>query len=561
MLLCAACYGGRTGGVNAGGTESAGDDDDSADGDGSADDGSDGGTGDDTAGDGPNLDCSEVAAGFGPMRRLTKAQYDNTVRDLFQGAVEPGDEFPASVIHEEYSNNPAANIVSLSAAEDMLIAAEYAGVQVVDQIEAIVDCAPSSSCAESFVDDFGRRALRRPLTQTERDALMSAYDSAAAEVDFADGIGTVVTIVLQSPQFLYLFEPGAEEIQPGIVALTEYELASRLSYLVWDTTPDETLLALAEAGELSDPDVLDAQVQRLLADADRSGPALDRFFREWVHFDGVAAYDKDTDAFPEFDDAMSEAIDQELSLFIDGVLGSETPTLAHLLTSRETQVNDSLAALYGVTAPPAGQWTTATLSEDRPGLLGRAALLAEHSTATSSAPIFRGRLIRTQLLCDQIPAPPADAMANAPEYPPGATERQRSEILMAHMNCGACHGLMNPIGLGFEHFDASGAWRDLDVDGSPVDDRGEILPGIGGLSGEFDGLPALATMLADDDEVAACFTSQFYRHALGLEVSKVVPCAIEPVQQAFVESGGDIPTLITALVGSDAFRMRVLEGQ
>ncbi|MBV1860242.1 MAG: DUF1588 domain-containing protein, partial [Nannocystaceae bacterium] len=235
--------------------------------------------------------------------------------------------------------------------------------------------------------------------------------------------------------------------------------------------------------------------------------------------------------------------------------------LGHRLTSRDTQVNDALAGLYGVAAPAPGEWAATTLPEDRPGLLGRAALLAEHSTSTSSAPIFRGRLVRTQLLCEQIPPAPADAMANTPEYPPGSTERERTKILMTHMNCGACHVLMNPIGLGFEHFDATGAWRELDVDGSLVDDSGEILPDTGGVAGEFDGLPALASKLADDDDVAACFATQFYRHALGLEASEVMQCAIEPVQQTFANSGGDIPTLLTALVRSDAFRMRVLEEQ
>ncbi|MEM6993706.1 MAG: DUF1592 domain-containing protein [Myxococcota bacterium] len=557
-LALAGCYGGlRDPSAGAGDTDPGGADD-GADDDG-ADDGADDGDGD-GADDGPNVDCSEVAAGYGPMRRLTKAQYENTIRDLFDGAIEPGDEFPVSVIHEEYSNNPAANIVSLSAAEDILLAAERAAEQVVDQIDEIVDCTPGPQCAATFVDDFGRRALRRPLMDSERDALMAAYSAVEAEVDFADGIGTVVTIVLQSPQFLYLVEPGAEEIQPGIVALTDYELASRLSYLLWDTTPDEELLSLAEAGALSDPDTLAAQAERLLLDRGRSGPALDRFFREWIHFDGVPAFDKDAEVFPAFTDTLSSAMDEELSRFFDRVMSGDTPTLAHLLTSTETEVDAELAAFYGVDAPASG-WGPATLPAERPGLLSRAGILAEHSTATSSAPIFRGRLVRTQLLCDAIPAPPDDAMANAPEYPAGATERERSDILMEHMNCGACHGLMNPIGLGFEHFDASGAWRDLDVDGSPVNDMGEVLAGIGGLSGEFDGVDGLATMLADDDSVAACFTRQFYRHTLGLEASRVVGCAIEPMELAFLESGGDIPTLIATLVQSDAFRMRVLEDE
>lgn len=549
MLLVAGCYAGRHDGPVG------------ADGDGGS--GSESGGDESTGGEpaDPTTDCAGVGAGLGPMRRLTKPQYDNTVRDLFGGAVEPGPTFPASVIHEEYTNNPAANVVSLSAAEDILVAAEHAGQQVVDGIaggSGIVECEPGPACAEAFIDDFGRRAFRRPLRTEERQALLDVYVQVEAEAGFADGIGTVVTVVLQAPQFLYLHEEGVGEVEPGVVELSDHELAARLSYLLWDTTPDDELLELADAGLLRDDAELRAQTERLLADRERSGPALDRFFREWMHFDGVPAYDKDATLFPAYDDALAAAMDEELTRFVDGVLHGDAPTLRTLLTSSATAVDATLAGFYGVQAPADG-WAPVTLPPaDRPGLLSRPAILAEHSTASSSAPIFRGRLVRTQLLCDVIPAPPADAMANAPEYPEGATEREKSEILMAHMNCGACHGLMNPIGLGFERYDASGALRQLDVDGQPVDDRGEIVGGAEGLGGEFEGLPALGERLADSEVVQACFARQLYRHALGLEPSQALACASDPIEQAFVAAGGDIPTLMLELVTSSAFRLRVL---
>ncbi|MCA9711438.1 MAG: DUF1588 domain-containing protein, partial [Myxococcales bacterium] len=138
------------------------------------------------------------------------------------------------------------------------------------------------------------------------------------------------------------------------------------------------------------------------------------------------------------------------------------------------------------------------------------------------------------------------------------TERQKTEILMEHMNCGTCHALMNPIGLGFEHYDAMGAWRSVDVDGSPVDDRGEIVGGQAELVGEFDGLPELGERLASSDTVTACFANQLYRHSLGLERSQALACASEPLELAFIESGGDVPSLLLALVGSNAFRLRVI---
>lgn len=550
-LALSGCYAGRE-------SLTAGADGDEGTGDASGDGGSEsGGETDD-----PTTDCAGVGAGLGPMRRLTKPQYDNTVRDLFGGAVEPGPTFPASAIHDEYTNNPAANVVSLSSAEDILLAAEHAGEQVVEGIDAIVDCAPGLACAQAFVDDFGARAFRRPLSTEERDALLDVYVQVEAEDGFADAIGSVVTVVLQAPQFLYLHEVGAGEVEPGVVELSDHELAARLSYLLWDTTPDEELRQLADAGLLRDDAELRAQAERLLADRERSGPALDRFVREWMRFDGVPAYDKDAALFPAYDDALATAMDEELTRFTRGVLEGDAPTLRTLLTSPATEVDATLAAFYGVQAPASG-WAPVSLpAAERPGLLSRPALLAEHSTATSSAPIFRGRLVRTQLLCDVLPPPPADAMANAPDYPEGATEREKSEILMDHMNCGACHGLMNPIGLGFERFDASGAWRELDVDGQPVDQSGEIVGGPEALVGTFDGVPELGAQLADSEVVQACVAKQLYRYSLGLEPSQALACASDPIEQAFVASGGDIPTLVLSLVTSNAFRLRVLtEGE
>jgi hypothetical protein len=532
---------------------------------GSADDGS-AGDADDDAGDasdggddGPTEDCAGVAAGFAPMRRLTQVQYRNTILDLFGGAVDPGTTFPAPQIHDEYTNNPAANVVSLAAAQDILESAEAIAVQVIDDVDAIVACdgAQDHACAEVFVDDFGPRAFRRPLTAEERTALLAIHDDVAAIDGFADGIGTVVATVLQSPQFLYLVEEGGDEIEPGVFRLTDFEIATRLSYLLWDSMPDDALFAAAAAGELQDDDGIAAQVDRMLAVTDKSGPALERFVREWTRYDGVPTYDKDATVFPTFDAELTASMDEELSRYVRGVLQGESPTLRRLLTSTTTEVDARMAAFFGVAAPAQG-WAQVDTADGRVGLLGRPALLAEHSTAASTAPIFRGRLVRTQFLCDEIPPPPPDAMAKAPEYPPDATERERTAILIGHLDCGGCHGLMNPIGLGFEPFDAIGALRTTDVDGSPVDDLGDVLAGPPGVGGEFHGIAELADKMSGSDDVAACFVDQFYRFSFGLQDGEVLECAIDPVAEAFVEGGADIHDLVMQLALSGAFRTRIV---
>ncbi|MFO0632934.1 MAG: DUF1592 domain-containing protein [Nannocystaceae bacterium] len=528
--------------------------------DGSGDSGDASGTGADSGDTGAD-GCETVAAGLAPMRRLTAVQYRNTIVDLFGGAIEPSAAFPITQTYKEYSNNPSLNVVSLPTAMDLLQAAEEVATAVIDDVDAIVSCdgLDDQACAEAFVDDFGPRAFRRPLRDDERAALLALYGEAAASDGFADGIGTMVAAVLQSPQFLYLVEEGTGELAPGIIALADHEIAARLSYLLWDTMPDAGLRAAADAGELQDPDAIQAQVERLLADETRSTAALQRFIREWNHYDGVPTYDKDTAVYPQFTDALSSSIDEELSRFVAGVLRSDEPTLARLLTSSETEVDAELAALLGATAPAPGTWAPVSLGPERGGILTRPAILAEHSHRADTGPIFRGELVRTQLLCEAIPPPPPDAMANAPEYPEGATERERSEILMNHMNCGTCHALMNPLGLGFEDYDAIGALRTVDIDGSAIDNSGEVVGGPEAVSGSFHGLAELQGKLAASEEVTACFAHQLMQYSFGITDDQVEDCAVAPVAAAFVAAEGDIRELVIALARSDAFRTRRLE--
>jgi Protein of unknown function (DUF1592)/Protein of unknown function (DUF1588)/Protein of unknown function (DUF1587)/Protein of unknown function (DUF1595)/Protein of unknown function (DUF1585) len=554
LLLAAGCYRGAQGhgGDDAASAGTAGEGADAAGSEGASEGGSDT--------DAPGSDCAELGAGLAPMRRLTRVQYANTVRDLFDDAITASESFPSSQIFEDYTNNPNANIVSLASAEDILLAAEETALQVIDEVETVVGCAPlDDTCAEAYVLELATRGFRRPLRDDEHGQLLALYHDVADVDGPAEGIGTVVMAVLQSPQLLYLVEEGAEEIEPGVLRLTDHEIATRLSYLVWDTMPDDELRAAADAGELQTPEQITAQVERLLADRTRSGPALERFVREWVHFDGAPTYDKDLELFPQYDDTLVAAMDGELSRFIQGVLWSDTPTLERMLLASETEVDATMAAFFGVEAPSDG-WAAVTLDPaQRPGLLARPALLAEHSLANATAPIFRGKLVRTRLLCQPIPPPPADAMANVPDYPDDATERERTQILIEHENCGGCHSLMNPIGLGFEQYDPIGAWRELDIDGAPVDASGVIIDGPADASGEFVGVRALGELLAASETVDACFARELYRFSLGLGEGQALECAASPVQAAFVDGDGDIIELVTTLASSEAFRYRVLE--
>jgi len=532
--------------------------------------GADGGTADDDAGSGEEsgdtgvAGCEGVQAATAPLRRLNDRQYRNTVVDLFGGVVEPSAHFPETAADQGYTNDPDANGVSLMNAEEILLAAEGAAAQAVDRFAEIWTCEPGqaeSDCAAAFIADLADRAYRRPPTADELAALVALYDAHRVEHGFTDAIGAVIVAVLQMPQFLYLVEEGTSdpELPAGVIALRDHEIASRLSYLVWDTMPDAEMRAAADAGELHTAAQIDTQVRRLLADRERSAPALVRFYREWMEVRELLAVDKDQDAFPQFDDALATAMDEEYSRFVERVLFGETPTLAELLTSPRTEVDATMAAFYGVAAPTEG-WGEVELPADRrAGLLTRAGLLAEHSTRVASSATFRGKLVRTRLMCDPIPPPPPGAMAMAPEFPPDSTARERTEILLQEPSCGGCHQLMNPIGLGFEHYDAIGSWRDLDVDGGPVDASGIVNGGAEPLTGEFDGLVELGDMLAGSTLVRDCVAEQWTRHALGVDEAQLDTCTVDTLAQGFAATDGDLLELVVAFTTADAFRHRRVE--
>lgn len=521
-------------------------------------------SGDDGDAQVPAEGCGEMATAAAPMRRLTDVQYRNTIEDLFGGVVTPSDAFPETLHNIGYTNRPDANVVSLMNAEEILVAAEEAAVQVVDNLGAILPCDQGSdSCAEQYIVELGTRAYRRPLAEEERQLLVDLYHRSRGDMSFADAIGTVVMTVLSSPQFLYLVEEG--EPQEGLgdftVALTDYEVASRLSYLLWDTMPDPTLFEAAAAGELSTPDEIEAQARRMLADRERAAPAVTRFYREWMHLEGLESFDKDPALFPGYDDALVSAMDEEFDRFVESIVWSDDPTVARLFSSSTTQADGIMAAFLGVDGPTTpGEWETVELDASRrSGILTRPALLAEHANRAASSPIFRGNLVRTQVLCEPIPPPPPDAMANAPAFPPDSTQRERSDTLMGENQCKGCHQLMNPIGLGFENYDPVGAWRSEDVDGSSIDASGEVIASRDeDLNGAFDGAAQLVARLAQSEQVRQCVADQFYQHSFGVTTIDMPSCAIDPLREAFEDTGGDLMELMVALTRTEAFRYRQL---
>ncbi|TPV94187.1 MAG: DUF1592 domain-containing protein [Myxococcales bacterium FL481] len=480
-----------------------------------------------------------MPVGRTPMRRMTDVQYANTIRDLFAGRIAPSDRFPVTEREpERYTNRPEANIVSLLGAERIMMAAEDVAMQIIDDLPAIVPCADQAdeACARSTVQDYGQRAFRRPLRDAEEAALMDIYTASVGEHGFAIAMGSVFSAMLQMPEFLYFAETGDAEADDGLVRLTDYELATRLSYLIWDTMPDDELIAAAADGSLSNDDELAAQARRLLEDP-RAANTLVRFHGEWLNLGSMFASDKDSDAFPEFDDELIDGMHEEFARFVAAQAWGPDASFSEFMTTRTVSINSALADLYGVDSNSSGpdDWQATQLDPDqRSGVLTMPLLMSEHAGVAATSPIFRGKLVRTQFLCNELPSPPPDAMSMLPEYPPGATQREKSDILLGVPACGGCHQLMDPIGVGFEHYNAIGGWQSIDIDDSSIDATGEVQSPPPGMDGAFDGIPDLAARLADNPTVHRCFARQVHRFARGLaeEHGEDVCVAEEVLEQA-----------------------------
>jgi len=516
--------------------------------------------GDDEAGpmDGPGVspECAldmEVRPGL----RLSSSQYVNAVRDLFG----------VSDFEAELEDEPG--LITKRAVRQLSDAAASIVARRADWTEEVFPCDTAGTadlaCLDAFIDGFGSKIFRRPLSEGEGQRLHDAYDAARDELDFDGAMEVVLQVMLQSPEFVYLFEDGLPEASGAVRLLSDHEVASRLSFLLWHTTPDTELLDAAAAGELSTVEGLNEQTERLLAH-DKSKDAFVLFIDELMQLNGghlhypLEEVTKDDVIYPEVDASLLAAMRIETNALIERVMFEGSGDFAELWTSRDAYVNGPLAAVYGVSGPAdASTFEWVTLSDDRAGLLTRAAFLTTFSTATVTAPIRRGVWIREHLLCDELGEPPE----NIDDSPidGGEVENENGEVevvtvreatdarTMNEQPCISCHSLINPLGYAFEGFDAIGREQLTEVvSGAPVDTETEVT------NTDFDGTIAdarhMSEALADSAKARTCFAHRWQQRALGGEPPDA--CSSE-VTDAFVATG-NMRELVVAMVASDAFR-------
>ena len=498
----------------------------------------------------------ELEPAPGGLRKLTVEQYENSVRDLLGAHVQlpPDIELESDVAQNGFYAVAASNATLSPAATEKLEQAAYAlAAQALGSPHRadLVPCTPAAvtdrACAEKFLKDFGRRAFRRPLAAAELTRYLKIADSAAQTLgDFYQGLEFAVAGVLQSPNFLFRVELGEPDPENSArLRYSSYELATRLSYALWNTTPDKALLDAAESGELADQ--LGAEAERLLDDK-RAARALDNFHSERLGLSELATLNKDASLAGELSDELRGALrDDVLRTFAE--LGEPGQDFLQVFDSRVAYLNAPLAQLYA--QPMAADGLTRVelpAGAQRAGFIGKPAFLALTAHNTETSPTLRGKYIRERVLCESIPAPPANVVPVLAEPDPDApTMRERLRAHATDPACAGCHTLMDPLGLALEHFDAVGRYRDKD--------KGHALDTRGDLDGKsFDGAVELSALLREDPRTAECLVRQAYRYTLGHVENSGEEPQIAALVAAFESSGHDLVALFRSLSTSDAFR-------
>jgi len=415
--------------------------------------------------------------------------------------------------------------------------------------------ADEQACARRIVSTLARRAYRRPVTDADVSGLMAFYEAGRREGSFDRGIELAARAVLVSPKFIFRVERDPAGVAAGApYRISDLELASRLSFFLWSSIPDDELLDVASQGRLRSPGVLEKQVRRMLADP-RSQALVSNFAGQWLHVRNLRNTTPDKNDFPDFDDNLRQAFERELDLFVGSIIAEDRSVL-DLMTADYTFVNERLAKHYRIPNVYGPHFRKVTLTEDaRRGLLGKGGILLVTSHADRTSPVVRGKWILDNLIGTPPPAPPAD-VPPFPEETPGApkTVRARMEQHRANPACASCHKVMDPLGLALENFDALGAWRTQEA-GSPIDASGELADGT-----RIDGAVALReSLLQRPDVLVGTMTEKLLTYALGRGLEHHDMPAVRGIARASARDGYRFSSLVRGIVTSVPFQMKRAE--
>jgi hypothetical protein len=518
-----------------------------------------GGTGSGAGGPSGNLQCTaKVRPRLAPLRRMTRTQYQNTIGELFKGAVSPSAKFPNAEVVDTFSNDLERNTVDQAGAEGIFNAATETAVALVPVLSQWLGCdaatAGEQACLSVLLDEAATRVQRRPLAADERATLQQLFAEVRPNSSgFAEAAVELVRALLASPQFIYLDETGDLASASGAATrLSDYQVASRLSYLFWESMPDSELFGLAASGKLRTPVQLREQAERMLQDP-RARKTVSRFYREWLQLPRLNAAVKDAQAFPEFDAALVASMNLELESFTNDVTWKPGGNLAMLFNDSSRVVDPALAALYGV-APGTGTAPITLPASRRAGIFTTAGFLSAHAHPGRTSPVKRGRFIREFVLCQTIKSPPASVDVTLPPIDPNKSVREQLAQHRTDPSCASCHQMMDPIGFAFEHYDALGKWRDTDGN-VPVDAAGEITASES-ADGTFDGAVELSAALAESPQVRQCVATQWLRFSSGRREQESDSCDIEDLTMRFEQNSTNLRSLLLELTQLPGFLYR-----
>jgi hypothetical protein len=511
-------------------------------------------------------DCTNESPSPRILRQLTRSEYGRTVADLLALPNPDITAIPPDQQMRGFTNNVAVTFVDDQHLDAYTsVGAALAAEAVRSAYDKLVPCATQdNACAASFIDSFGQRAFRRPLSDAEKARYLAFFEPALSEGQFKTGVELTIRSLLISPSFLFRSELGKDNGQ-GSFTLTPYETASALSYLFWGTMPDAALFAAAASGALASKSEIEAQARRLLADA-RGRSEIAHFFYEWLESPRAYVATKDQAAFPKLFsnpgslDSIKSAMRQEQDSFVTHVVFDSTKRFNELFNATYTFANADLAAYYDLPTTGVGATTQKVelgANSTRGGLLTLGMFLFGHARTTASSPTQRGHMIRANLLCNDIPPPPANVDTAIAPATPGNTTRQQILSVTANGICPSCHQLQDPIGFGLEGFDGAAVGRTMD-NGEAVDASGAIN-GLGGSQAQsltFNGPRELSKLVAENPLARSCFTTNYYRFARGFDAKGVDTCAVNKLTNDLVKNDIELPELFVRLALLDSFTLR-----
>jgi hypothetical protein len=490
------------------------------------------------------------------VRRLTNAEYAASVRALLGSELPPDVIFPPDARQDGFTRNDAQRVDPVFA-KQIAAAAEVLGADAKARAAELAPCSDNpagEACAQTFIETFGEKAYRRPLTEAEVSGLLDVYRSGVMGATYGDGVGLVVQAVLQSAGFLYETEIGDGTAFDPIV-LAPHELASSLSYLITGMPPDDALLAAAAAGTLGTPEGRELEAKRLLATGDPARHTIIRLVSEWLGIDRISETAKDTTAYPAFE-ALRPSMEGEVSGFINQVIERSTGTVGELLGADWTMADEGLATgFYGVS----GSGQVSLAGTGRRGILSQGAFLSIYAHASESAPVFRGAAVMRRVICVD-PGSPTDLNIDVvpPAPDPNLTTRDRFGQHVSDDMCRGCHANIDSLGFTFENFDGMGASRNGMENGKPVDTATTVEFGLD-FDGDYANSDELALALSQSAAVRSCFAKHLF-HAMTASSGPVY----KPSEDSYVSiwaadagaESGHITDAVLAYVRSPLFAYR-----